>query len=65
MTDQMTDDPTTGEEHQKGSREGLLLPIGIPLAVLAIILAILIGFSRILLSLSHGAATAVAYAVLT
>jgi len=64
MTDQMTDDePTTEEEHPKGSREGLLLPIAIPVAVLALILLILFGFSRILLSLSHDAATVVALIV--
>jgi len=63
MTDQMTDEPTTGEEQPKGSREGLLLPIAIPVVALVAILLILFGFSRILLSLSHGAATTVALIV--
>lgn len=63
MTDQMTDEPTTGEEHPKGSRVGLLLPIAIPVVALVAILLILFGFSRILLSLSPGAATTVALIV--
>jgi plastocyanin len=63
MTDQLTDEPTTEEAHPKGSREGLLLPIAIPVVALITILLILIGFSRILLSLSHGAATVVALVV--
>jgi plastocyanin len=63
MTDQMTDERPTGEEHPKRTREGLFLPIAIPVIAVSAILLILFGFSRILLSLSHGAATAVALIV--
>jgi len=63
MTDQMTDDPPTEQEPSRGSREGLLLPIAIPVVALVAILLVLFGFSRILLSLSHGAATTVALIV--
>lgn len=44
-------------------REGLLLPIAIPLVALVTIALVLFGFSRVLLSLSHHAATAVALVV--
>ena len=42
------------------NREGLLLPILIPLGALVVIALVLFGFSRILLAVSHNAATAVA-----
>ena len=42
------------------NREGLLLPILIPLGALAVIGLVLFGFSRILLAVSHNAATVVA-----
>ena len=44
-------------------REGLLLPIAIPVVALVAIALVLFGFSRVLLSLSHHAATAVALVV--
>ena len=44
-------------------RESLLLPIVIPLGALAVIGAVLFGFSRILLGVSHNAATVVACVV--
>ena len=45
------------------NREGLLLPILIPLVALAVIVLVLFGFSRILLAISHNAATVVALVV--
>jgi plastocyanin len=47
---------------EQNNRESLLLPILIPLGCLAVIALALFGFSRILLSVSHHAATAVALA---
>jgi plastocyanin len=44
-------------------RESLLLPIVIPLGALAVIGAVLFGFSRILLGISHNAATVTACVV--
>src|SRR5215211_505339 len=44
-------------------REGILLPVLIPLGALAVIGAVLFGFSRILLAISHNAATVVAITV--
>ena len=46
--------------NERKNRESLLLPILIPLGALAVIGLALFGFSRILLSVSHHAATAVA-----
>jgi plastocyanin len=45
------------------SRESILLPVAIPVGILAAIAAVLFLFSRILLSTSHHAATAVALTV--
>ena len=45
------------------NREGLLLPILIPLGALVVIGLVLFGFSRILLAISHNAATVVALVV--
>lgn len=42
------------------NRQSLLLPILIPVGALALIALVLIGFSRVLLAISHNAATAVA-----
>ena len=42
-------------------RQSLLLPIVIPLGALAVIGAVLFGFSRILLGISHTAATVTAW----
>jgi plastocyanin len=42
------------------NRQSLLLPILIPLGALAVIALVLIGFSRVLLAVSHSAATVVA-----
>ena len=48
---------------RRQSRESILLPVVIPLGILAAIVAVLFLFSRILLSTSHHAATAVALTV--
>jgi len=45
------------------NREGLLLPILLPLGILAVIGLVLFGFSRVLLAISHNAATVVALVV--
>src|SRR5436305_937466 len=45
---------------EQNNRESLLLPILIPLGALAVIGLALFGFSRILLSITHDAATGVA-----
>ncbi|MDP9297299.1 MAG: cupredoxin domain-containing protein [Actinomycetota bacterium] len=45
------------------SRESILLPVAIPLGIMAAIVAVLFLFSRVLLSTSHHAATGVALAV--
>ena len=45
---------------ERKNRESLLLPILMPLGALAVIGLVLFGFSRVLLSVSHNAATAVA-----
>ncbi|HZD79089.1 MAG TPA: cupredoxin domain-containing protein [Actinomycetota bacterium] len=45
------------------TRDRLLLPVLMPIGILVVIAAVLFGFSRILLSVSHGAATATALAV--
>lgn len=47
------------------NREGLLLPILIPLGALVVIGLVLFGFSRILLAISHNAATVVALVAAT
>ena len=44
-------------------RESLLLPVVIPLGALAVIATVLFGFSRILLGISHTAATVTACVV--
>ena len=65
MTDQMTDEkpsPPAPDAHPE-SRQGLLLPIVIPLGSFAIIGLVLYGFSRVLLSITASAATAVALIV--
>jgi plastocyanin len=48
---------------RKQTRERLLLPILLPVGILVVMLAVLYGFSRILLSISHSAATATALVV--
>jgi plastocyanin len=56
-------EPDTHESHEpvkRESREGLLFPILLPVGALAIILLILFAFSRVLLVISHNAATVVA-----
>ena len=65
MTDQMTDEKPAAPEpdaHPE-TRQGLLLPILIPLGSFAIIGVVLFGFSRVLLSITPHAATAVALIV--
>jgi plastocyanin len=64
MTDQMTDEkkPAPAPDHPE-SRQGLLLPILIPLGSFAIIGVVLYGFSRVLLSITPHAATAIALIV--
>jgi plastocyanin len=65
MTDQMTNEkpasPASGAHRE--SRQGLLLPIAIPIGGFLIIGLVLFGFSRVLLSVSAHAATAVALTV--
>lgn len=64
MTDQTSDEkPSTAADRHAQSRQGLLLPIAIPLGAMAAIGLVLFGFSRVLLSVSAHAATAVALAV--
>ncbi|HEY6567130.1 MAG TPA: cupredoxin domain-containing protein [Actinomycetota bacterium] len=56
-----------GTQHQaEGSteRQSLLLPILMPVGLLAIICLVLFGFSRVLLAISHAAATVVALVAL-
>jgi len=48
---------------KKQTRDRLVLPILLPVGILVVIVAALYGFSRILLSISHNAATATALAV--
>ena len=65
MTDQMTNEkpaPPAPDPHPE-TRQGLLLPILIPLGAFAIIGLVLFGFSRVLLSVTPHAATAVALIV--
>jgi plastocyanin len=64
MTDQMTNEkPAPTPDTHPESRQGLLLPILIPLGAFAIIGLVLFGFSRVLLSVTPHAATAVALIV--
>jgi plastocyanin len=64
MTDQMTDEkPAAPAPEHPESRQGLLLPILIPLGSFAIIGLVLFGFSRVLLSITPHAATAIALIV--
>ncbi len=64
MTDQTTNEqPAPAPEAHPESRQGLLLPILIPLGSFAIIGVVLFGFSRILLSITPHAATAIALIV--
>ena len=51
------------QDTKPAPREGLLLPILLPVGIFGVIALILFGFSRVLLSLSHHAATAVALVV--
>jgi len=66
MTDQLTNEKPaaapTPDPHPE-TRQGLLLPILIPLGSFAIIGVVLFGFSRVLLSITPHAATAVALIV--
>lgn len=62
MTDQMTNEKPAPDTHPE-SRQGLLLPIAIPIGGFLIIGLVLFGFSRVLLSVSAHAATAVALTV--
>jgi plastocyanin len=68
MTDQMTNEKPpeapAADTHPE-TRQGLLLPILIPLGAFAIIGLVLFGFSRVLLSVSAAAATVVALIVAT
>ena len=66
MTDQITDEKPAsapGPDMRSESRQGLLLPIAIPIGAFLIIALVLFGFSRVLLSVSPHAATAVALTV--
>jgi plastocyanin len=66
MTDQTTNDdpaPAPVPDAHRETREGLFLPIVLPLGALAVIGLVLFGFSRVLLSVSSEAATAIALIV--
>ena len=64
MTDQMTDDkPAQSPERRGRARQSLVLPVMLPIAIMVIIGLVLFGFSRVLLSVSAGAATLVALIV--
>jgi plastocyanin len=66
MTDQMTESkPAPAPERHGHARQSLVLPIVLPVALIAIIGLVLFGFSRVLLSVSAGAATLVALIVAT
>ena len=66
MTEQMTKEqappPPPAEPHPE-SRQGLLLPIAIPVGTFVIIGLVLFGFSRVLLSVTASAATVLALVV--
>ena len=65
MTDQMTEEKRTPppQEPRPQSRQSLVLPILLPLGAMVAIGLVLFGFSRVLLSLTAHAATAVALVV--
>jgi plastocyanin len=64
MTDQMTHEkPAPAPDPHPETRQGLLLPIAIPIGAFVVIGLVLFGFSRVLLSVSAHAATAVALIV--
>ncbi|MGZ8639917.1 MAG: cupredoxin domain-containing protein [Actinomycetota bacterium] len=64
MTDQMTNErPAPAPDTHPETRQGLLLPIAIPIGAFVVIGLVLFGFSRVLLSVSSHAATAVALIV--
>jgi hypothetical protein len=48
---------------RRTTRDRFVLPIALPVGILAIVAAVLYGFSRILLEISHTAATATALVV--
>jgi plastocyanin len=64
MTDQMTESkPAPAPERHGHARQSLVLPIVLPIAIMVIIGLVLFGFSRVLLSVTAGAATLVALIV--
>jgi plastocyanin len=65
MTDQMTHEKpsTPAPDAHPETRQGLLLPIAIPIGAFVVIGLVLFGFSRVLLSVSASAATVVALVV--
>jgi plastocyanin len=64
MTDQLTDEkPAPAPDTHPETRQGLLLPIVIPLGIFLGIGIVLFGFSRVLLSVSPAAATVIAVVV--
>jgi plastocyanin len=64
MTDQLTDErPAPAPDSHPETRQGLLLPIVIPLGIFLGIGVVLFGFSRVLLSVSPAAATVIALVV--
>ncbi len=64
MTDQLTDEkPAPAPDTHPETRQGLLLPIVIPLGIFLGIGIVLFGFSRVLLSVSPAAATVIALVV--
>lgn len=66
MTDQTTESkPAPAPERHGHARQSLVLPIVLPIVILVIIGLVLYGFSRLLLSVSAGAATLVALIVAT
>jgi plastocyanin len=66
MTDRMTESrPAPAPDRRGQARQSLVLPILLPVAIMVIIGLVLLGFSRVLLSVSAGAATVVALIVAT
>jgi len=64
MTDQMTESKSAPAPERHGNaRQSPVLPIVLPIAIMVIIGLVLFGFSRVLLSVSAGAATLVALIV--